>query len=267
MASPIDHAWAILKHQKRLEDYDPALQQTGYSTAHMSSYFTPDIDSWSDLHMQVEGGEPGMRLTHYNLMHGDKPVGHVSGVQVGDGGFQIVQAELDHDYHGQGLYQRMLASVLGHSGQLQSWGDRNESSQRSHEMLQDKFRQAGRRMRWIPGEPGVSIDTSPGEEPVDYERPPRTTENYTYDRNKPQWGSLRAQLPGELPVRPVPAPSPAFGPLGLAHQMNQQIAAGDQSEFDPETGEWKWGDVTMEPTSEGTTRYIATEQPRSVAKQ
>lgn len=252
MSEPEDLAWRLLKQQTHIEDWmdDP------------NSLGTPDVPffppeeraQFSPGALSVAGPGAG---GGYELMHGEKPIGRVTaGGRAVDlsspdmlaespqtGAFRIGEASINPEHRGKGLYQRLLTSILGARGGLESRGSRNRESQRSHEMLQEA----------LDGMPGVvsrSRSDYPGLPPApgfpvpddfdwaryyhDLDKAARHDYRYRRPESPEGWGSLRPMMPGELPVRP--APSGGRGG-GLYNLLNAQDDDTPQRTFHPPTGD------------------------------
>jgi len=207
-------------------------------------------------------------------MHGDKAIGDVSdwsGSEYYDADnpkdtvFRIGQASIERPYRGQGLYQRLLMSILGHRGELQSIGQRNKYSQRSHEMLQE-------RLKGLPGVHHEGTDDLPSEDwddddivivwddddinPPDLEDLTAQHHQYRLDYNwdsPDKWGSLRPQMGGELPVRTPPRDPQQSSKthVGQSHRSTRQ--------FDPTTGDM----AILEPEDESQESYDERRQKES----
>jgi len=199
----------------------------------------------------------------YQLMHGEKPIGHVTqNIQqpLQTGGFRIGEASINPEHRGKGLYQRLLTSILGVQGGLESRGSRNRQSQRSHEMLQEA-------LGGMPGVVSRSRSDYPGLPPApgfpvpddfdwaryyhDLDKAARHDYRYRRPESPEGWGSLRPMMPGELPVRSAPE-GPRPGPTdGRLSQRTFDPSTGDMATYHSPSGYFgstPWGEELPERT-------------------
>jgi len=223
MVAPLEQAWSLLKahamqsrlpgHDIDTDVFDPAntvwdiyeqnnphqLRPDKYSrtvpTSQGGGKLTPQEMSEMQMNVRALGGfENNPKHHEYTMTHpkygqmGSLYTDTLRGSpRIGRSASSVVPSM----FRGQGLYSRMLASVLGHRGSFES-AKRNKYSNPAHK----RFREMT------------------GLEPVKGRGPNMIEPRLTYNQPapRPEWGGLRPTIAGQMPVRRLQE-TPARTPL------------------------------------------------------
>lgn len=202
MGDSTELAWKLLKEQQLL----PGLPAPRPSSERKRRILTPKEISELTLHRrpvwpwQDSPDEWEYWLSHPTIRsplqgHPDArtPEGRVPRGQRGPGALgvgqtkrgavsQTIQSRVPPEFQGQGLYGRMLASIIQHEKGLKSPVSRSEAADLAHAKFQ----------RTTGLDPG---------EPVFGTRSPVAEYRYEPPARRPEWGGLRPTLAGQMPVQ------------------------------------------------------------------